>query len=305
MLAPLLVAVVKIAALTPCTQVSWDQVVQAIRTSSCLVQRPNVPTDQVFVRGDLRVCSPDAPSSPVAAAVALAFEDVGPLFLTVPNVYSFNVPGWDEIRRMTDHQIAEERARDALFQSEELLSALVPRITARLGEGGLCCDGCPVRPGANRRTIRWVDLAEYVAAFLWIDPLPEQWSPKVPVRFHVCGALNGVSELPTRDVALIRAGYIAAVLGETTRNAGLSAIEAIVKTDEEFAAITTLKEKTAYLRRRLLDSLRANSAVRDDVCSALMPFLDSLGLDVEGCGLESAKSSNRKEVVSAPLPGRP
>jgi hypothetical protein len=139
-----------------------------------------------------------------------------------------------------------------------------------------------------RREVAWKTFEPYFTAHVWPDPVVTPRDKKgrptarPEVHVHICGGINGITELPDADPMLVRAGYLAAFHTEAVRAAVKQFLRGL-KTDQQFEQRRTDDARTEFLREVIGPRLLETSGVREAVCDTLQRFERDTGVVVTDC----------------------
>lgn len=268
------------------THVSWEEVRGAVEESFCMKDYELPDKTKIWqpLGGFRELCGGRAPGTRAGEAAERAVEQIRPVLvgLKIDGLYA----AYDEKLSPEENT---KRVRDIHFGSSEFMDLLLPHLYAELDQAGFVCDGCPARPRKTPRHVRWEELAPYVAAHAWPDPVvttpPTEDDPNGRTEYglHFCAGLNGISEMEDPDPQLTRAGFVAMFHTRKAHEVVIERFKALRQGDE-FEALVDDAARTEYLRRRLGQELIADPEIKDAVCPTLDEYASDLNLAVEGCG---------------------
>ena len=186
----------------------------------------------------------------------------------------------DEARRL-------QGVREA-YMTTRVLGVLLPRLESALDRRGLRCEGCPVAERPPPRDVTWNQYQPYLLAHVWPDPVVTPTDddgkavdePRVSV--HICGGINGVTELSTPDVQLTQAGYLGAFHTALIRDRVTAFIEGL-SSDEAYKTLKTDDARTNSLREQIGVYLLADTKIRSSVCATLEQYMPDTGVTVNDC----------------------
>ncbi len=269
--------------------ISWEELRTEIGKWFCVkeIQLPDGKSFVTPIAGQKGECVEAGPEQVFSRAVEKAFGSIQPVLVALEpeGIDSTNEVGipLDERTRLL---------REAYLDSEDFLLLFLPHLEAELADAGLSCEGCPQLEKRPLRRIHWDDVAPYVAAHAWPDPVRsvvgEDGKPKEKHAYgiHFCAGLNGISEMANPDPLFVRVGFVGMYHTDEARTIASSRFKSILST-ESFKTFTDDDSRTAYLRRRLSQELIADQELRAAVCLTLTRYARDLGVLLEGCRVDS------------------
>lgn len=290
MISIFLIAILLTAAEGPSPRlVPWSDVQAAVGETVCVVAEPRIPQGYRVSVGDRETCGLPPAATPLSRAAQRAFEEARPLMVSVPPVFSAVPEGIEAAYSAESDPERNRIAREAYLGHEEFLRVLLPRLRTALRAEGLACEGCPAFNPTPVRRIAWDDFSPYVTAYVWPDPVRTPVGPdgkasgRPNYSFHICGGLNGVSEMEDPDPVLLRAGFLAAFKTQAIRKQTASHFQGILG-ESSFRELREDEARTVYLRKRLTEELHRDAAVREGVCQTLQEFSKDLAVELADCG---------------------
>jgi hypothetical protein len=155
-------------------------------------------------------------------------------------------------------------------------------------EAGLSCDGCPVFPAPQVRTIRYAEFRPYLEAYIWPDEVTDELDAsgnrtgEKRYSFHMCAGLNGVSRMEHPDPDLVRAGFVV-VFGTETIQQRARRVFGDRTAKSDLARVATDSERTELLRREVPVKVFAGKSLLSEICRSLDRFENDLGLRLDEC----------------------
>ncbi len=280
-----LLAVIGAAAASTPVSIPWAEVRVALAEPICTLVHtlPDGREGYGALAGQRKACNLPPASSALQRAVDKAYDQAQRLLVSVrpEAIKTAYEAGLDATERT-------RRARDAFLGSEEFLRTVVPRLRATMMEESLECKDCPTFQPKPMRKVMWSDIAVYVGAYIWTDPVhtPKdvegKASGKPRYSFHVCSGFNGIGEIKDADPLLVRSGFLA-VFGndEFLQRVGQRFEE--ILSEPEFVKLDDDEARTVYLRKRLPAVVIADATARAAACRALADVSTEVGLEVTDC----------------------
>ena len=264
--------------------VGWAELLAGLEASICI--RTFVPDEGPAYTLGLYAdnCESTESTTALSEAIELAWAEATPFLISLEDV-DRAVQEVVHEGPVSDDMLARIRA---IYLAEPFLRALVPRLERALAAQGLQCRDCPRFDPPPEIRVTWDELAPYVMAYIWPDPIvtPRAESGEISGEprhsIHVCGGFNGVSELVDPDPLLLQAGFLAAFHADPI-HARATALYKELRSEPAFTELRDDDARTRFARARLGVLLRADEAVRPAACEVLERFRPDLGLVVEGC----------------------
>jgi hypothetical protein len=272
------------AGVGPADPVPWKEVLASIESTICARSMEHEGRTFHYASiGSREECGLVKEQSKLDQIVDAAFVDARPL------VGSLGVDA--NLRERLALVAPEERdraARNAYAEEPRFLRALVPRIEARMRETGLACDGCPVFPALQVRTISYAAFRPYLEAYVWPDEVTDlldasgNRTGEKRYSFHICAGQNGVSRMENPDPDLLRAGFVV-VFGTEAIRQRASRVFHERTAGPDLAQLASDRERTELLRREVPPEVFSSKSILPTVCQSLDRFENDLGLRLTEC----------------------
>ena len=278
-----LCAILSAGSAEPAKTVAWSEIQRAIAETICFPVVDGSTLEQPMF-GDRAACGAKAPPNSVASLVDAAMTDASPFLAPIIGYERER----DERLRTIPAGSVEARAaaaRTILLNDPSFTDPVLSRVVDALAARGEICPDCPPRAKASPRSVSSKDVTPYVLAFILVDPVRTVDSDGRPLgqprfSFHICTGLNAVRTLP-HDERLARAGYVAAARAMSRKAVG-DAFGSVLGEDA-FGALADDAARTAYLRKRLAEQLRAGPDVKAAICAVSSDLRRDAALVVTDC----------------------
>jgi hypothetical protein len=268
----------------PADSVPWKDVLVSIESSICSGSVEHEGRTFYYANvGSREECVLAGEPSKLDLIVDAAFVDARPLVGSL----GFKADLSERLASMTPKE-RDRAARDTYIEDPRFLRALVPRIEGRMREAGLACDGCPVFPFPQVKTIHYAAFRPYLEAYIWPDEVTDRLdasgNPTGEKRysFHICAGLNGVGQMENPDPDLLRAGFVV-VFGTETIHQRAGEVFRDHTTRSDLARLATDRERTDRLRREVPAAVFTGKSLLKTVCGSLDRFENDLGLRLIEC----------------------
>lgn len=233
--------------------------------------------------GDRTRCDLPAPSVPIEKVIKKAFDEASFLVSSL-GLYEKVLPALEGKEGKERNAVA----RDICLKDGLLLETILPRIENALADFDLTCPDCSeVKPRPVRK-IAWADLVPYLEAYFWPDPvrdrLDENGEPtgRKQYSFHICGGINGISEMKDPDPDLVRAGFVLVFeSSKVIETSGDHFSAALQEMQEE--GIESNEMQTSFLRKRFPKLVFSDPQVKEAVCRKVQDFGKDLAIEVRDC----------------------
>jgi len=266
--------------------VSWAEVRTAIELLICIQSFPDGTGEryELPIQGNREECKLPPPATALERATTRAFTEANDVLRAYP----------DEDRLAQEAMRAEAEPTNriaavrAALLSDRVVAVLLRRIGPALAAESLRCTDCPMPPATTPRTIAWAELAPYLAAYVWPDPVvtlrgADGKPSGAPTHtMHMCVGINGIQRMTTVDEELRFAALLAA-FGTEELFARAPEIFAEVRDEPAYAALADDTAKTEYLRTHVGPRVAADAMVRAGICRSLGRFADDTPIRVSDC----------------------
>lgn len=279
-------------ALTPESQaddatVTWPQLQAEIEAVICTqtLEPPGRDPVRVPRYGRRDYCGLEPAATPIERSVVAGFASANEVLISLRAERDAAFEAVAEPEPEPGTRLAAVRRA---YLSDAFLGVLLVRMDAALAEEGLHCQGCPTPVRPPRREVTWEEFEPYLLAHVWPDPVVTPTDDKgrptgdLKLHVHICGGLNGVSELAEPDSKLIQAGYLAAIHTSAVHTR-VGVFLGEFKKDEGLEALTTDEARTNHMRQAIAPYLLADPAVRTGVCATLARLQPDTGIVVTAC----------------------
>ncbi len=250
--------------------VAWADVRAEMDALVCVkaFEHPEMGTYEVPLSGERAACGLPAAATPLERAVERVFADSKDVLVAFPE----EGRAAQEAARTTKGNARLPAVRKALF-TDRYLAPIQRRLPDALAKEGLECSDCPTPSATEPRVVAWTELAPYVAAYVWPDPVvtPKgaDGKPGKPTySMHICVGLNGLSTLPKVDEDVRFAAQLAAFHTEALHERAAATLGEVLA-EKAYVALRTDDERTAYLRANVGSRVAADPDVRRGICSTL------------------------------------
>ncbi|MBC8069286.1 MAG: hypothetical protein IAG13_13200 [Deltaproteobacteria bacterium] len=265
--------------------VTWSQIRAELDALVCVATFTDEGTTyQVPIHGDRGECKLPPPATALERATTEAFAEANTVIRAYPEVSQRT----DEAARSTTDPAARLAAvRTALFD-DRVITALLRRLDTALAAEGLRCSDCPTPPAITPRGVTWSELAPYLAAYVWPDPVvtllgPDGKPSGAPeYTMHMCVGINGIQRMTKIDEDLRIAALLAAFETEVIFERAPQ-ILAEVRGTPEYAALTTDEARTEHLRTHVGPRVTADPDVRAGICASLESFARDTPIRLTDC----------------------
>lgn len=265
--------------------VAWADVRAEIDEIVCVASftDPEIGSYEVPLYAERKACGLPEASTPLERAVERAFADAHDVLIAFPD--ESRAAG--EASKLPDPQARIAAVRDAFF-TDRFLAPLLRRLEITLRAEGLACNDCPSTPPVQPRRVAWSDLAPYLAAYVWPDPVVTphgaDGKPSGPPSYsmHICVGLNGLALLPEIDEPLRFAALLSAFHTEALRERAATVLGEVLA-EKAYAALRTDEARTTYLRERVGTRVADDPAVRTGICDTLARFRSDVAVRIDAC----------------------
>ncbi|HWB77627.1 MAG TPA: hypothetical protein VG755_21825 [Nannocystaceae bacterium] len=266
--------------------VDWAEVRAAIAGLVCVAAFPDGQggVRELPVQGNRELCKLPPPATALERAMTNAFVAANEVIRAWPEEHRRSQ---EAVAAATDPTAKLVGARSAFF-SERVVAVLARRIGPALAAEGLRCSDCPTPPAVTPRTVAWAELAPYLAAYVWPDPVVTprgadgKPSGEPQGSVHMCGGINGIARMTKVDEDLRFTALLTAFATEAVFER-VPAIFDEVRTEPAYVALPGDDAKTEYLRAQLGPRVAADPAVRAGICASLQRFADDTPIRVAEC----------------------
>lgn len=266
--------------------IPWDTIREDIKQSICIqVSRDEGEEHRLPYIGPRDGCGHARATAPVSLAVDKAVLDAGlPLLLAEPEELGFERDAKSSLREMN------RRWRDACLASGLVLRPILAFLPAALAEQGLSCHGCPGLATGPPRHVSWEELAPYVGAYFWPNPVTTpvgadgRPSGKPRYGYHICIGINGLEGIDHLDPVLARAGLVVAKGSNKVKQVAQALFFESILESAEFRVVDNDEARTSYLRVHLPAAVASDPATRIAACEVLARYSAAVGVALDGCG---------------------
>ena len=276
-----------VAAVEGVQTVAWADVRLHLEALVCIVKEQlegQPPFEGVNV-GNRVYCRLPPPATPLERAVDRAWSAALPVVTATGQDESESVRAALRIGAIDARLAAVRRA----YLSDRILGLLVAHLAPALAAEGLRCAGLPPPFVPEQRMVAWDTFAPYLSAYAWPDPVitPRdargQPSGEPKYTMHICLGINGISELPHPDPALVELGFLASFFNPSFIDRA-PALFKDLRDEDEFRRITDDAARTRWLRHQLGPRLTHERAMRVAVCRTVATFRSDTGIEIRECG---------------------
>lgn len=236
------------------------------------------------LHGERELCKLPPPSTALERATTRAFVAANDVIRAWPDEHR----GAQEAVAAAKDPAAKLAAARAATFTDRVVAVLLRRIGPALAAEGLRCSDCPASPAMPTRTVAWAELAPYLAAYVWPDPVVTprdadgKPSGEPTYSMHMCVGINGIARMSDIDEDLRFAALLAAFATEALFERA-PILFAEVRDEPGYAALADDEAKTEYLRTHVGPRVAADAAVRAGICASLQRFADDTPLRVSDC----------------------
>jgi hypothetical protein len=267
------------------TPVSWADVRAEIDRLVCIKSFTDAEYGpyEVPMYGKREACGLPAASTPLERAVERTFAEAHDVLIAFPD----ESRAAQQATKLQDPQVRIAAVRDAFF-TDRFLAPVLRRLEYRLRDEGLSCTDCSSAPIVDARRVAWSDIAPYLAAYVWPDPvvtpLGADGKPNGRPQYsmHICVGMNGLARLPAIDESLRFAALLSAFHTAALHEEAANALRAALA-EPAYAALSTDEARTAYLRDFVGPRVAADPRVRAGICETLARFRADVAVSVDVC----------------------
>jgi hypothetical protein len=268
------------------TTVTWSEVRASLDGLICIQSYPDEHggSYEVALHGMRDECKLPPPATALERATTRAFEQANEVIRAYPEE---SRAAGEAMATSTDPRARLDAVRAAVF-SERVIAVLQRRLGPALAAEGLRCTDCPTPPEPTPRTVGWAELAPYLAAYIWPDPVitprGEDGKPSGdPVySMHMCVGINGIQRMANVDDELRFAALLAAFDTEAMFERAPE-IYAAVREEPGYIALTTDEARTEHLRAQVGPRVAADPVVRAGICASLPRFSADTPIRLTDC----------------------
>lgn len=266
--------------------VRWADVLAAFEALICIQSYPDEAGGrfELPMHGRRDECKQPPPATALERATTTAFTQANEVIMAYPEE---GERAQEAVRAHQDPSARLAAVRAAIL-SDRVLVVLSRRLGPALAAENLRCDDCPVAPMVLQRIVPWAELAPYLAAYIWPDPVV---TPKGPdgkpsgaptYSMHMCVGINGIARMESVDEELRFAALLAAFHTELLFERA-PVIFGKTREDPDYVALTDDDARTEYLRTHVGRRVARNEQVRNAICETLGRYASDTPIRVAEC----------------------
>ncbi len=266
--------------------VSWSEVRAELDAAICIRRYPDEAggSYEVPIQGMREECELPRPATALARAATTAFTQANEVTMAYPEE---SLRAQELVRSEHDPQARIAAVRATLL-SERVLAVLMRRLAPALAHEGLRCLDCPFVSSVTPRAIVWAELAPYLAAYVWPDPVVTPRSAdgkktgEPSYSMHMCVGINGIQRMSAVDEDLRFAALLAAFHTEALFERAPQ-IFAEVRAEPAYSALVDDTARTEHLRAHVGPRVAADPQVRAGICATLSRYAADTPIRVTDC----------------------